>query len=394
MVQRLTFKQKVLHKIKSLGWGYKTKAAKIANFKEAGGLTRVLNDESREFEDFFGLIKLVQELFPGEEKEMMYEYSLSLEPTKRTARFMLEYFNINRMDKEKKELIDRLIKCNNDDSKEWARLYDINQQFLDSNLSYLEALKKYDKKGSKSTEADICKTIFKAYCYLYQQKYEVANDMIATISEKEFDDIREVFIKNIFYARFLLIKAEYCARNGSLHKSREMCKKIIMNTNEPILQTWAMLHMGNSYMLDNYSKGNEYLIKGYEMSKGLTENLRTNIKRSMTFLDNLWGKKPRYLDLNSTNSSDLHEIVRYHINNKRNEEAMELLKSEQVDDLTDNQRAFHYYLKGLITRDIGDFCESVKAFRKSGDMYYRKLPLIELEKLKIDIRIIDVLLVG
>ncbi|MNG37225.1 hypothetical protein D3C84_1245090 [compost metagenome] len=72
---------------------------------------------------------------------------------------------------------------------------------------------------------------------------------------------------------------------------------------------------------------------------------------------------------------------------------MDVLNKDDMNAITHNQRGFHFYLKGLVTNSISDFCESIKAFKKSGDHFYRELPLIELKKLNIDISIIEALAV-
>ncbi|WP_214480953.1 AimR family lysis-lysogeny pheromone receptor [Bacillus sp. SM2101] len=388
-----TFKETISNEIEAQGRGCKTKMANIANYKQAGGLTKVLSDESREFDNFFGLTKLVQELFPNkdEEKELICKYARSIEPTKKTARYMLEYLEVNQLKSEKRALIQRMINCNNATSREWGKLYQIDDRYVNGKYDYLEALKKFDELKDKCFEVHIIKTIFKAYCYLDKKKYEIAFDIVAILNDEDFYKIGEKYIRDIYYARFLLIKAEYYVRMNNLQLARDVCNKINEEIQEPLFKTWAYIHQGNSHMFEDFDKANRYLQRAFYMSQDGLEILQINVERSMAFLDNLWNKQPRYLNLKSSHPTDIHDVVHYYINNKQNRKAMELLESEPINKLTDNERGFHYYLKGLITKDIEDFCESVKAFRNSGDTYFRKLPILELEKLNVEACIINLL---
>ena len=58
--------------------------------------------EKREFGNFYGLVKLVQELFPKEEKQLMSEYASIVDPNKKTARCLLEYCEVNGLKSTKK----------------------------------------------------------------------------------------------------------------------------------------------------------------------------------------------------------------------------------------------------------------------------------------------------
>ncbi|TCJ00478.1 hypothetical protein E0Y62_26715 [Cytobacillus praedii] len=131
------------------------------------------------------------------------------------------------------------------------------------------------------------------------------------------------------------------------------------------------------------------MAKGLLISKNMPLTLVSSLKRSMNFLDNVWGKKPRYLDMNSKHVSDIHEVAFNLINEGQINQAIELLNTLDLDKLSFNQKGFHFYLKGLISKNIVDYCESVKNFKKSGDSYYRRLPLMQLKNLNVDDCIIE-----
>jgi tetratricopeptide (TPR) repeat protein len=139
--------------------------------------------------------------------------------------------------------------------------------------------------------------------------------------------------------------------------------------------------LGNSYIIDDFDQAYTTFKKALEFCGNRYKNLQANIKTSANFLCNLWSKNPNYLVLNSKEHKDVTEIAFYYIQKGQKTEADKVLKSIDVDNLTYNERGFYHYYKGLLTKDVDCFAESIINFKLSGDVYYRKLPLLELKKL-------------
>lgn len=382
----------ILNCIEDKQRGYSEQLATIGGYSSGSALRKVLLDDKKEFEKFAGLIRIVEELFPEDAKSIMSEYALTLDPNKQSARFMLEYAELNGLKELRQELINRMIECSNAQSREWAEVHQIDISYLNGEFDFLKSVGKFASIGTKTKEMMIYSQILRAYCNLDQQFYDMAEQIVLPL-EMMIQEIKEEYILDSFTGRILLILGECYNRKGAKEKARQICNKMINNVKCKKFVAWGLLQLGNSWMLESFDKSNQYLMKGYMLSFEFDEKINTNIKRSLNFLDNLWKKQPRNLDLNSNHPSDLHEIAFYYINHKQFTKAMDVLNKDDLNVITNNQRGFHFYLKGLITNKISDYAESVKAFMKSKDYLFRELPLIQLEKLGVDKGILEVMAV-
>ncbi|MEM5599268.1 hypothetical protein AAHB53_28360 [Niallia circulans] len=62
-------------------------------------------------------------MYPEEKFTYMEEFAKTLNPNRITARFMLEYLTLYRLENARDELLFEMEKCNNEESKEWAFVY-------------------------------------------------------------------------------------------------------------------------------------------------------------------------------------------------------------------------------------------------------------------------------
>lgn len=378
--------QKILNKLDEQR-GLSEELALISGYKNGQALRKALR-EQREFGSFNGLVKLVQELFPNEENQLLSEYALTLDTNKQTARCMLEYAEIYKLTDLRKELVIKMKNCSNLVSKQWAEIHEIDINYIKGEINYLEALSSLSKINAKSEEVRLLKEIFKAYCYFDEQLYTSVIDLINPLTI-EFSEEREDFANSVIKGRCFVLLAECNARKGNINASRKYAFDLINEININAYNAWGNFHMGNSYMFENYTKGNQYFMKNIAETNQIPEMIKKISKRSVNFLDNVWKKKPRFLDINSNHSSDIHEIAFYYINQGHASKAIEMLNSENVEMLNSNQRGFYWYLKGLVSNNLSNFCKSVSNFKKSGDCFYCELPMIELKKLNIDDCIIE-----
>jgi hypothetical protein len=363
--------------------GLAVELAKIAGYSSGSSFMKVLKDEKKEFAKFYGLLKVVRHQFPSKEKELMTDYAHTLDPNKQTARNMLEYLEVSKLNKEKEILSKKLSECDNTISNEWAGIYLIDSEYLKGNISFLDAIKRFEGYKTKSPETRSVLNIFKCYCYSDHHMYDMVHCILLEM-ENDLKLIKDEYIREVLWDKYYLLLAEHNIRKKNLRHGRELCFEIINNMEEPVYKGWACLHIANSYIITDYNTSSNFLKMGLNYTVGLSSLLEKNLKRSYNFLDNLWNKTPEFLDINSEESSDVHEVVFYYINHKQYNKALEILDKEDLSCIDDNGKAFHYYLKGLITNNIDDFCNSIRYFRKSGDVYFRKLPLLELEKMDVN----------
>jgi tetratricopeptide (TPR) repeat protein len=134
--------------------------------------------------------------------------------------------------------------------------------------------------------------------------------------------------------------------------------------------------------MESYEKALKYLNEGLKITEKFNlENTKTQIIRSLNFVMNYWGEKPDYLNHNSNEIPDLHEVAFFYIRNSNYKMAIDILDSMNLDSMNELQKGFHYFYRGLIGNSKEYFYKSVTHFKMSGDCFYRKLPLIELRKL-------------
>lgn len=381
----LTLKQRILNELDNGEKGLSDKIAKLAGYSSGSALRKVLMDEKKEFGKFYGLIKVVQALFPKEEIKLMSEYALTVDPNKQTARYMLEYLNLNSQDEYLHILIDKMINCKNVESQIWGNIYKIDRMVANKEITKTEAINKYSKLVFKSVETEICLGIMKSYCFYDVKEYNLAFQFIKPLREK-ISEIKEHYIKDVFLGKILSILASCELRMNNVHISRSYCDEILENVEEIRFKLRAYLHKGNSYIMENYNKAIQIFNKGLSLPfiDNRDQNMVLQLKRSINFTNNYWGNEIAYKNLTENEASDLHEEAYQEINKQNFNLALKILNSINFDKMTENEKGFHYYLIGLITKSIDDFGKSVIHFKKSNDYHFIKISLIELQKLGIN----------
>jgi tetratricopeptide (TPR) repeat protein len=382
----LTLKQRILNKLENNKKELSEKIAEIAGYSgknKINNFKKVLINQEREFDNFNGLVKVVQTLFPREEKKLMAEYALTVDPNKKTARYMLEYLSLNKKTEELHKLIEKMLNCSNKESVLWASLFSIDRQVINKNLTTTEALTKFSGLALKSIDTIIRCEIMKSYSFLDMKDYQMAYEFVYPLQEKILD-IKEDYIRETFLGRCLSILAECEIRRDNIKSARDYCQEILRNTQVVDFKIKAYLHFGNSFILESYDKALGYLYKGLELANSYDENMTLQLKRSINTTNNYWKKVIPYPNLTEDQAPDLHENAFSEINKNNLNKAKEILESINQESMNDNEKGFHFYLKGLISKSIDDFSLSVIHFKKSKDSHFVKLPLLELQKLGLN----------
>lgn len=381
MSDKKTLKQMILNECE-LQRGLAETLARKSGYSSGSSLRKILKDEKKEFEKFSGLLEIVSELFPNNEKQLMAEYALTLDVKKQTARYMLEYCEINRLNDTKEYLIEQMVNCNNAYSKEWAEIFSIDDKYVKGLISFKEAIASYSSIVPKQPETSAALEIYKSYCYLDYQMYEMIFQSLSTV-DIAISEIKDDFIRDMYFGRYSNLMNSCYVRKGELELARKHCYNIIENVDYYHFTSLAYLNLGNSFIIDDFEKSLDCLRKGLKIADGKLTGTTKALKRSLNFLHNVWGKNSEYLDLHSKEATDQHEIAFYYINNKQFKKAEEVLNSIDLEKMSDNQKGFHYYVRGKMTNDLDMFSESVYYFKKSNDFFHRRLPILEMQKLGI-----------
>lgn len=374
----LTLKQRTLNVCEDQR-GIAEELAKIAGYSTGTALMKILRDEKKEFAKFYGLVKIVRHLFPEDEKQLMSEYALTLDPNKQTARYMLEYLNINKMEEAHLSLLQLMKECGNKESQEWAEVYE---------LAHISIFKSYDSHDLvnrlyalklKKIETEIMKDILLVYEYYANGSFELMSNIAHTVLNKA-DEVKDEFIKRAFCSRICVILTVSELHKGKIEESRIFAKKGLLFCDVSSLRSLLYLYLGNSYSFESYKKSRNYLVRGLELAD--KENYQyQEIIKSLNFAANFWGEEPQHLNLSSNKIEDKHEIIHYYAKKGNKSEAKKVLASiEYSNDISDYQKAFTEYFKYSIEGNEEYLYNAIRHFKASGDRFYLNLPLIALKK--------------
>ncbi len=349
---------------------------------------KFLNEPSRELDNFNSLLKIVRELFPDREFELMNNYLRTVDPNKKTARVGLEYANMSRIDDLYEHLIEKLLDSSNAESKEWSQLYHLYQQGIKGSLPQLEIVDKVNEMRIKTPEMKVYSKLIIIYSYYHLGLFDILKQT-SKLVDHQIVNIKDEFIKDSFTSRYGLVMTTVSLHSGSIEGVRTYGEMTLQSCQRSVINCQVLLQMGNSYMFESYEKSMEYFHKALSICN--VSNKEEQIKNSMNFVNNYWGKNPDFLDYSSDTVSDKHEVAFHYIQSGRQDEGINLLNELNFEELTHGQKGFNLFYKGLATGNKNFYYESVRHFNLAGEKFYKKLPLIELRKLGENEIILDAL---
>ncbi|PKR82402.1 AimR family lysis-lysogeny pheromone receptor [Heyndrickxia camelliae] len=323
-------------------------------------------DNDSDCEKIDGLLKIVKHRYPEKFDELLMEYAQNLNKNRITARLLLEYVTVNRIEDVKEYLIDELKNSENFESKEWAFVYEIDSRIGHDPKVDSECILKLNSRSYISKEMKAYSKILLFYCY-----YESRNvTMLNRLSEEIEENIKEIsnnFIKNSYYARFLLISISCNLHNGKLGGLLE--KLLLIEDAPEALKTFIYLNAGNALMFKSYEKSMMYLNKAFECK---TDKSEFEIKKSMNFVNLLWDKPENYiLDQDRDISNELFYYIK--VGNKK--QANVILNNISMEQLSDHQLGFNYYYRGLLNNDADMFFKSIEHFNACNEKFYKQLSI-------------------
>jgi len=354
---------------------------KLIGYANPSTLYKFLNNEKRDFEEFNTMLTIIRELFPDKEKELMMEITQTLDPNKHITRVALEYATITKHEELKKYLIEKLAGAKNIESKDFAFIYELDDKLAKKEISSHEGIELINRKGFTSFEARVFSRIVLIHEYWELGLFDIMFDL-AKLTNLDLQSIEDNYLANQYKARFGLIMSVAYLHKSMIEESRQNAYNVLNSDVAESVKTLTYLNLGNSYIIENYDKSFQYLQKGLELAEKFNlQNAQTQIKRSINFLMNYWKQSPTYLDETSEEVPDKHEIAFMHIRKNNIEKALEILESINQNEMTNLQKGFHYFYRGLIANSKEFFYQSITYFKMTGDSFYRQLPIIELRKM-------------
>ena len=104
-------------------------------------------------------------------------------------------------------------------------------------------------------------------------------------------------------------------------------------------------------------------------------------QHSLNFLCIYWNKEAEFINKESSDIRDIHYVIFDLIRQGENSLALKRLDSMNQDIMNDSNKGFHYYLKGLISKDKEDYYKSIKILMSLVISSPETAPILELEKL-------------
>ncbi|CEG31478.1 AimR family lysis-lysogeny pheromone receptor [Peribacillus simplex] len=301
----------------------------------------------------------------------------------------LEYLDNYKLKQEKRQLIDEMLESDNIEEVEWATLYDIDDHYTAKRISDVQALTAYNdfKPFNRSVEIGI--KVFKSYIYTDTQSYLILDEHLMGL-EYELDSIQDDYIRGMYKVRHSINSIANLVAKDYIKEARQVCEKIMNDNYDNHYSTLVGLWFGNTFILDNPDKAIEIYEKALTLATGSRwEKVRGYLKNSLDFVNIMMGYYPKYLNLDSKEPSEVHNVAYWFIKKNDIQVAEQLLNTLDIDDLDDVQKAYHFLYRGYVSEPIKHFSLSVKHFKAGGECYFRKLALYELEKLGVDRYLID-----
>ena len=368
--------------------GLEKELAKIAGYSNSSGFHQFIFNDKKEMDNIQGLINVVQRVSPDNEFELMSEYILTLDPNKSAARQGLEYLSVNQLYDTLDTHIENLRAAKNTISKEWGKVYSLQRELDCGKISIEECIRILGEINPKSPEMKVYSRLIPMYSILASRQFTRLKDMSENV---DLDIIRnQNYVYYSFKSRYMLLLANCFFGTNELEKAREYAKYGMENSNVKRINFFSFLTYGSSLMMTDYDKSKSCFLKGLEVVKEDALYERFAI-RNLCFLENLWNKENKYLNVDSKEIIDRQEVIHYLIRKGHIGQAQKMLSKLEVLEQDVNELGLHYYYKGLIENSKDYFLKSVKYFKMSGDKFSCRLPLMELEKLGVDKEILEIM---
>ncbi|MEG7377892.1 AimR family lysis-lysogeny pheromone receptor [Bacillus subtilis] len=365
------------------------KWATVAGLKNPNPLYDFLNHDGKTFNEFSSIVNIVKSQYPDREYELMKDYCLNLDVKTKAARSALEYADANMFFEIEDVLIDSMISCSNMKSKEYGKVYKIHRELSNCDITEFEAVKRLGKLNIKTPEMNSFSRLLLLYHYLSTGNFSPMAQLIKQIDLSEISE--NMYIRNTYQTRVHVLMSNIKLNENSLEECREYSKMALESTNILRFQVFSYLTIGNSLLFSNYELAQENFLKGLSVSVQ-NENYNMIFQQALCFLNNVWRKENKWINFESESIMDLQEKAHCFINFNENSKAKKVLDKLDLLRHNDNELAMHHYLKGRLEQNKACFYSSIEYFKKSNDKFLIRLPLLELQKMGENQKLLELLL--
>jgi hypothetical protein len=363
-----TLKEMILEYIDHSPRGYAETLAKISGSYSSGtNLTRVLRNPEKEFDSLSGLIKIVRHIFGEDEKKLMQQYSGEINPNNKTARYILEYLSVNRLLDSMKQLIDKMLVCKNQQSKEWAKIYSLQHEWqvdfygLDFNI----IISRLNEFRTNIHELNTLISIMRCNSYYSIKMYRMSFELSRHI-QHSIENIKDEFIKASYSVKHNEIMSYLSLKVfNEPEKTREHAQIVINNDIGQTFNAFAHYAIGCSYLFTDYEKAKDHLYQSYKIYMDINrKDAADNVNEERELLEIVWDK-----DIFSIHTNKAYRYYWLARNNRLQIEELEGINLEQP---------FNYLIKGMKDNNIEMLLHSLILFVKEGDLFLANLSKFEL----------------
>lgn len=270
---------------------------------------------------------------------------------------------------------------------EWASVYYLLLMRIKGKLRGAELLKATEdlmtQRKLKQNEMRILVHIIKMYAYFDMDEHGSMLKLTKELPEV-ISTISNPYIKEAYYVRMLEGYAHGYLRDNDLENARKTALELTSgaySTKFPLFVSTGYHVLGQSYLFENFDEIENNIKSGLSILEKYSSPTmiarKKEINKTYDFAKVYWSKKVE-------EERQLNDGERLHLMVKegKKEEAHNLL--EYLEKKNGRLSAFQIYYKGLLENDALLYRKSLELFRKQGNKFYLKLPLIQLQKLSKD----------
>lgn len=362
------------------------KLSRVAGLNESS-ISRYLNG----FEDinFESLLRIVQFLYPEQEIEIMSEQIMNFKS--KNARLALEYCDMNHLTDHFDHLLKLLSASTNPVDKEWAAMYELIRLQKKKQQKPVDLLGEVEVFRPKEKEMQVLKNILKGYIYFDMNEHHTLS-LHMNGTDALIDEIKSTFIKEAFKVRLGLIMSYVSLYRNKIDDARHYVSLVLDQDFFEQVKATAYHQLGHSYLFESYDES----IKNLELALNRFKkaNIETHVNTTsftIEFVKSFWGIE-RDFPLELDSYKHIVNYAYYLIQKGEKKEAQEVMNQIDLHSLPDWEKGFYYYYLGLIHDDKDYFYDSVEWFKRMSDFFHLMLPIKELDRLKENKRLLNLLL--
>lgn len=372
MEVELTLKQRLLHEINIRSKSFVAELVKISGYSNLQNFKRCLTSD-REFDKFQNIIDVVEFIWGDRVVEIIGKFSYEIDENRKNARQMLEFLSTNRQLEAFKCLLDRMEKCCNKESKEFAKVYSLQYEAQSKypNVDIDDLIHRAQTMKTTTEGTTAFRKLFKVHAY-----YQKGDFFMTMLLSKEisylFDFMDDDYLKHLYNARLSEIMSYVHLRvRNEPEKSRKYANSVLMSKAGKPFKAFAHFMIGYSYFFSNYEYSLHNLIKSRNMYDEMKRDFAVkDLDEKIELLKVYWDKQ---------GDQGCHYIKNYFLYNIKKGVNVKKALEESKNEI--NDEPFYLYLKGYLEQDEEILIESVLLYIHKGDSFLANFGKTECIKL-------------